>query len=403
MRPRERSVLHFNVADFSVAVEQVVDRSLKGKPVIITHPGAHRAVVYDMSEEAFRDGVRKGMPLVQALKHCRKAQLLPPRFTLYRRAMAAFIKEANNFSPLVEYGADDGHIFLDITGTHKLFGPPPDVGLRLQREVRKQLRIHPIWTYSSNKLVAKVASRLVKPVGEYIVAPGEEAAFLAPLSVSILPGLLKQELERIKEFNLGTIGLLANLSKEQLTIPFGKRAEHIHQISHGIDTAPVISGDSKNKGLHLNYNFADDTNDRAEIESVVLFLAANLTEKLHQQNRAARRVGVWITYSDGSSCVRNATRKQASSVPSIIKELALQALQRTWLKRVRIRSLQVSCDLFQIASGQLSLFDQPIEEKREKQVSAAVEAIRKKFGACSIISATQQPYREKLERSGCLA
>ena len=50
---RERAVLHFNVADFAVAVERVADSSLRQRPLIIAPLQAARAVVYDMSEEAY--------------------------------------------------------------------------------------------------------------------------------------------------------------------------------------------------------------------------------------------------------------------------------------------------------------------------------------------------------------
>lgn len=405
MHFKERSILHLNVADFAVAVEQVVDTSLKTKPLIISHPGASRAVVHDMSEEAFRDGVRKGMPLKQATRRCRKAQILPPRFELYRKAMAAFTKEACSFSPLVEHGADDGHLFIDITGTHKLFGPPPDVGLRLQKEVQRRLSIHPIWTYSSNKLVTKVASRLVKPVGEYIVAPGEEEAFLAPLSVLLLPGLQKKEQERIKEFNLSTIGSLATMTTAQLAIPFGKRAQQIQLMSRGVDHTPVLNGNSAQKSLNRQHYFIEDTNNKDEIESTVFYLITDLANTLRCQNIAVRRVGVWVSYSDGVTCVRNATDKQASSRESQLKTLAVKALHRACFRRVRVRSIQVSCDLFQKESRQLSLFDcslQKVQEKREQKVVTAMDAIRKKFGTSSIITAKQNPYKDTLQANRCL-
>ena len=42
---------------------------------------------------------------------------------------------------------------------------------------------------ASNKLVAKVACETGKPKGFVTVHPGEEAAFLAPLELRILPGI----------------------------------------------------------------------------------------------------------------------------------------------------------------------------------------------------------------------
>ncbi|MBM9536914.1 Y-family DNA polymerase [Desulfobulbus alkaliphilus] len=80
------------------------------------------------------------------------------------------------YPPLAEGSRGNGH--LDVTGTHRLFGPPPDIGWRLRNTLRRDLGFDPIWSVAPNKLVAKVTSRLVKPRREYIVAGGEEVLSL---------------------------------------------------------------------------------------------------------------------------------------------------------------------------------------------------------------------------------
>jgi len=176
----ERRIIHLNIADFSVAVERVLDTNLKGKPLIIADPSP-RAVVFDMSDEAYGDGVRKGMPLATARHRCRSALVLPPRPEQYRKVLHRCLEHALHYTPLVERSHGTGHLYLDVTGTHRLFGPAPDIGWRLRNTLRRDLGLDPIWSLGSNKLVAKVASRLVKPRGEYIVGGGEEMPFLAPI------------------------------------------------------------------------------------------------------------------------------------------------------------------------------------------------------------------------------
>jgi len=58
-----RDVIHLNIADFAVAVEKVCDSSLRNTPVVIATADSPRAAVFDMSDDAYRDGVRKGMLL----------------------------------------------------------------------------------------------------------------------------------------------------------------------------------------------------------------------------------------------------------------------------------------------------------------------------------------------------
>ena len=382
---RERSILHFNIADFAVAVEQVADRSLKQRPVIVAPLRAVRAVVYDMSDEAYRAGVRKGMPLTAATRLCRDASVLQPRVDLYRRAMQDFVKEVRGYSPQIEYGVEDGHLFVDLTGTHRLWGPAADIGLRVRREVRNRLELDPIWALGTSRLVAKVASRLVKPVGEYIVAPGEEREFLEPLPVELLPGLQESELRQLREFHIGRIGELAGFSRHQLMVPFGSRCDYLYEVSRGVDHSEVGTESDRSATLEYEQCFATDTNDRKVVEGALAFLVAKTGLELRRRREVARRVGVWICYSDGGHVVRQASVKVGTSSDFTLCRLASEALQRAWLRRVRLRALRLVCDRLHRESPQLSLFPEAgLKELRRDRVLQAMDAIRSRYGHAAI-------------------
>ena len=167
-----RSIIHLNIADFAVAVETNMQPSLRGYPLIIAPQGAPRAVVYDMSNEAYKEGIRKGMPLARAKRINRKIKILPPSFNRYESVMKDLLKKTLAYTPLIESGTVDGHIFLDVTGSGRLFGPSVDVAFKLKKAFIKAFNFDPIWSVATNKLVAKVATRIVKPVGEYIAILG---------------------------------------------------------------------------------------------------------------------------------------------------------------------------------------------------------------------------------------
>ena len=395
---RERSILHFNVADFAVAVERVIDTSLKSRAVIIAPLAAARAAVYDMSEEAYRAGVRKGMMLRQATRMCREAEILQPRGDVYRKAMKDLLRQVQEYSPLVEHGLEDGHLFVDVTGTHRLFGPPVDVGLQVRRAVRQRLGLNPIWALAGNKLVAKVASRLVKPVGEYIVTPGEEQQFLAPLPVSLLPGLDDREVRQLRDFRIATIGQLAGLSRRQLMVPFGSRSDYLHDISHGIDNSAIDAGARESVPVDYEHIFADDTNDQREVEAAVADLVSRAGLELRRRGQEARRVGIWIAYADGAHVVRQATARRRTASDFLLLQLAGTALARAWLRRGRLRSCRLVCDDLYRQSPQLALFPetQPGEVRRDRLLTA-MDNIRNRFGHGLIATGRQYP---ALERGG---
>jgi DNA polymerase-4 len=380
-KAEERSIIHLNIADFAVAVERTVDGRLRDRPVIIAPEGAARATVYDMSQEAYLSGIRKGMALRRATRLCKDAQILPPHPDRYEHTMCALLKQTLPYSPLIESGETDGHLFVDVTGSARLFGPPVDVAWRLRRQVKKDLGLDPIWSVAPNKLAAKVATRLVKPDGEYIVGAGEEEALLAPLPISLVPGIERNDLLRLQEFNLSRVSHLTALSLEQLQIPFGTRARFLYETARGIDPSPVLPIGQKPPRIIVDYEFGNDTNDKPTLESALYSLVEQAADKLRRRRRAARRVAVILDYSDGMRCARQLAAKPATANDLTLFELARRTLRLAWTRRIRIRHVRLICDRLTFPPAQLQLFaaDQKPNEQRDNLISA-IDRIRRRFG-----------------------
>jgi len=385
MNPYERSIIHLNVADFAVAVERAVDSRLKDRPVIIAPEGAARAAVYDMSEEAYRNGICKGMALGRAVRLCRDARILPPHPDRYEHAMRSLLKQTLPYSPLIETGEADGHLFMDVSGSSRLFGPPADVAWRLRRQVKKDLGLDPIWSVAPNKLVAKVATRLVKPDGEYIVGAGEEESLLAPLPIRLVPGIERDDLLRLQEFNLTRVSQFTALSLEQLQIPFGARALFLYQTARGIDPSPVLPMGQKPPKVIADHEFGNDTNDRSFLESILYRLVEQVGDRLRRHRRAARRVAVILDYSDGMRCARQLAARPATANDLTLFQLARRTLLLAWTRRVRIRHVRLICDRLIFPPAQLKLFaDEQRQTQKRDNLVVAIDSIRQRFGTQAV-------------------
>jgi len=377
----ERTIIHFNVADFAVAVERVVDSRLRARPVIIAPVNAARAAVYDMSDEAYGAGIRKGMALGRAMRLCREAVLLPPHPQRYGRAMRAFLQRVLPYSPLVEQAGGDGHLFVDTTGTRRLFGPPPDIAWRIRRTVRKELDLDPIWSVAPNKLVAKVASRLVKPAGEYIVSAGEEVSFFKPLPLALLPGLARAELVALRELNLARAGEVGELSLAQLSVLFGNRARFLYETVRGVDSSAVLPAGEKRSVVCFGHRFNEDTNDAAMVRAALYALAEKCGSELRKRRLATRRVRLFLDYSDGVAVVRQAATGTAVANDGPLSALAGKVLACAWQRRVRLASLRLCCDRLVPPSSQLLLFAaERTSREREERLMTAIDRIRGRFG-----------------------
>lgn len=381
----DRHVIHINVADFAVAVERAVDRRLRERPVIVAPEGVARAVVYDMSEEAYQAGVRKGMALRRAVRLCTDVRVLPPHPARYEQAMQALIRQALPYSPLIEPGEADGHLFVDVTGTSRLFGPPVDVAWRLRRQARAELRLAPVWAVAPNKLVAKVATRLVKPDGESIVRTGEEASFLAPVPLHLVPGIDHRELVRLGDFNLRCVGQVTALGLAALQVPFGRRGFDLYEALQGIDRSPVRPVGQKPPCVVMDHTFDEDVQAAPALEGALYGLVEKAGHSLRHRCLAARRVAVVLDFSDGRRCARQRAVRPATANDMALFDLARAALYLAWQRRVRVRHLRLVCDRLAFPPAQRALFPaEAAADDQQGRLITALDGIRERFGRGAI-------------------
>ncbi|MBN2573394.1 MAG: hypothetical protein JXP73_02400 [Deltaproteobacteria bacterium] len=378
-----RSIIHLNVADFAVAVERVLDARLHERPVVIAPEGAARAAVFDMSDEAFRQGVRKGMALARARRLCRDVMVIPPHADRYEQAMRDLLARALPYSPLIEMTDTNGHLFIDATGTSRLFGPAYDVAWRIRKAARRELGMDPIWSVAHNKLLAKVATRVVKPAGEYILEEGQELAFLSPLPVALVPGLDEGDLVRLREFRLDRVGQVLAWTLPQLEVVFAGHGRLVYESARGIDGSPVLPVGQNRPEIACDHDFGNDSNDVATLHAALFALVEKSGRKLRQRRLAAQRLGIVLDYSDGMRVVRQGSVMPASANDQRLFATAKAVLDRAFARRVRIRHLRLILDRLTFPPAQLDLFEDR-GLAADDRLLQSLDAIRGKFGEAAV-------------------
>src|SRR6478735_6987872 len=171
------TILHADLDAFYASVEQLLEPSLRGKPIAVGG-----GVVLAASYEAKAFGVRGGMPGQQARELCPQLIFVSGHFKEYQRLGDAAIKVICDFTPLVERISID-EAFADVAGCTHLFGSPADIAEAIRQRVRDELGLPISVGVARTKHLAKVASQVSKPDGLVVVAPGTEMDFLRDLPV----------------------------------------------------------------------------------------------------------------------------------------------------------------------------------------------------------------------------
>jgi DNA polymerase-4 len=254
----------------------------------------------------------------------------------------------------------------------------------MRRLVAQDFQLDAAVGLASNKLVSRVASRVVKVRELCDVFPGLESSFLAPLAVNVLPGVGEVTTARLlAELNLQTVGELALISPGLLGAVFGPAGQRLRSMALGEDFSPVVTPRAL-PTLREEVQLPEDNNRRYRLLGFLYGLVESLGYRLRFQNCCPGELALAATYADG---VQARAREQLVAtgcefqLDSVLYKAALRLFDRAVQRRLRIRRLALSVTNLQPPFGQLALFpwDDP-GRHRETRLLQAVDEIRQRHG-----------------------
>jgi DNA polymerase-4 len=344
-------IAHLDIDAFFAAVEMHRRPELRGRPLVVGGDPHGRGVVATANYAARRFGIRSAMSAAEALRRCPDVVFVRPDITHYREWSGRVWDLVRELSPAVEVlGLDEGYLELpdeDAAGAADA----------VRRAVGERVRLSCSLGVATCKVVAKVASDRDKPGGVTVVAPGGEAAFLAPLPLRALPGVGPRTDQRLRAAGLATIGDLAALDDEALAaVASGRHALDLRARARGIDPRPVVPIPAERISISSERTFAEDVSSGAELESIGWAMVERVAETLRTRGRAARTVTIKLRYTDFQTITRGQTVPAATDDARVIWETARGLLARALTERegpLRLMGVGVSG---LVSERQLTLF-----------------------------------------------
>jgi len=156
--------------------------------------------------------------------------------TVNEPARPELLRVALAHSPRVE-DAGAGRVYLDASGLEGLFGDEPRLAARL-RDAAAAVGVEIRVGIAESRIAALAAARLGP--GVMIVAPGGDAAYLAPAPLSLLD-LPEETATRLSRWGLRTLGELAALPTAGLFERLGGDGVRLQRLARGEDPRPLVS------------------------------------------------------------------------------------------------------------------------------------------------------------------
>ena len=381
------TILHADLDAFYASVEQLLDPSLRGKPIAVGG-----GVVLAASYEAKAFGVSSGMSGFRARELCPHLIFVGGHFDDYQRLGDAVIAVLNDFTPVVERISID-EAFADVAGCTHLFGSPAEIAGTIRRRVRSELGLPISIGVARTKHLAKIASQVAKPDGLVIVDPGTELSFLHDLPVELMWGVGPVTKERLAAIGVRTIGQLANTPGWSLEPLIGPAAsEKLTALAWNRDPRQIRT---QRRARSAGAQSALGRKPAAErvVVPTLRHLADRVASRLRAKSRPGRTVTVRVRFADLRSITRSTTLDAPIASTVTLAEIAEELVRKALAhhpdeKTISLLAISVS-QLEQRVDLQLELpltLDDAKRRPGSKQGVArwladrAVDAIRDRFG-----------------------
>ncbi|MBE2894194.1 DNA polymerase IV [Spirabiliibacterium falconis] len=337
-----RKIIHIDMDCFYAAIEMRENPHLQGKPVAVGGLPSQRGVLSTCNYEARRFGLHSAMPSVTALRKCPHLILLKGNMPLYRRVSAQIQHIFRRFTDLIEPLSLD-EAYLDVTDCCECNGSATWIAQAIRQAIFAETQLTASAGVAPLKFLAKIASDMNKPNGQYVITPEQVDAFIQTLPLAKIPGVGKVTAQKLNTMGLINCGDIQQMSQHILLDTFGKLGQRIWQFSHGIDTRPVQPKQVR-KSISVETTLLRDIDELNEANRVLDQLYDALLARVQSvlPDRTLRdfhHLGIKLKFSDFH--VTTLENRMLVFSKAHFQQLLAQIWQRRKNRAVRLIGLQI--------------------------------------------------------------
>ena len=379
--------IHFDINNFFVGVETLLDPTLRGRAVAVCGaPEKRHGIVLAKSEVAKKLGVKTGMTIWQAKLLCPDLIIITPHHNEYEKYSKIVQQIYLQYSDLVEpFGIDE--CWVDVTKSLDYF---KKTGRELADEVRNRVRTEVGLTISAgvswNKTLAKLGSDMKKPDATTVIDRDVFENVVKKMPVGDMLFIGKKTVAVLERLNIKTVGDLGNADPKTLSGHFGVNAYKMVDMARGVECDPVRPFDYRRevKSVGNGTTLGVDLKTAAQVYRVAYMLCDQVTTRMRRKGVKGSTIHVSIRNTNLEWIGAQETLGTPTHSVKTVLGRALAIFNKIWTLPAPVRSLRIAVsNLTRDTRSQLSLFAENDEVFNDK-ISAAFDKIRTKHGTSAI-------------------
>jgi len=386
--------LYIDVDAFFASVEQSVNRSLIGRPVMVGGEKHERGVVACPSYEARALGVKTGTPLYEAARLIPNGVFLKGDYNRYEDYSRRFFAVIGDYSSEVDRISQD-EACLEIGGTVRHFGSEELLARGLQERIYRELCLSTSIGVAPSRVAAKIASEHKKPYGLTILTHENISEFFAELPIRKIPGIGRVTGRILREMGIRTAGQLGQVPPDYLKSLFGINGLKFASYCRGKDG--ILLRDYRVvRSVSRETGFAEDITDYGVLTSHLYYLLERGAAKLRSLSRKAGTVTIKFRYGDFQT-VEGATRIfPPSNSEQSIYPLVENMFRRLFKRRLGIRLVGVTLSNLKRTTDNETFLNDGIE--KERRLLRGLDAVREKGGFFALMTGRTHALTERYKR-----
>ncbi|WP_413483614.1 DNA polymerase IV [Morganella psychrotolerans] len=330
-----RKIIHIDMDCFYAAIEMRDNPALRDIPLAIGGSSDRRGVIATANYPARRFGVHSAMSTAKALMLCPQLKVIPGRMSLYKSTSEQLHDIFSRYTSLIEPLSLD-EAYLDVSDSTLHCGSATRMAEDIRRTIFSELGLTASAGVAPIKFLAKIASDLNKPDGQYIIAPEQVAGFVLALPLRKIPGVGKVTAKRLADLGLETCRDVQRYDQISLIKQFGKFGQSLWQRCHGIDERSVCP-DRERKSVGVERTLAQDIASWDACRAIVDELFPELERRLSKvsPDLLIARQGIKLKFSDFQQTT------QEHVYPVLDKQDLLKTAERAWESRREGRGVRL--------------------------------------------------------------
>ena len=335
----QRKIIHIDMDCFYAAVEMRDFPEYRNIPLAVGGDGP-RSVLCTCNYQARSFGVRSAMPASRAKLLCPDLKIVHGRMTVYQEISIKLREIFSRYTQIIEPLSLD-EAYLDVSDCPLFNGSATLIAQDIRLTILNELNLTASAGIAPIKFLAKIASDLNKPDGQYVITPKQVSGFIDNMPLSQVPGVGKVTCNKLINYGLAFGRDVKALDEASLVRQFGKLGRSLWYKCNGDDNRAIETKRIR-KSVGVERTFANDINNLEELSAYMrdkLIPELKSRAKKYLPTREISKLGVKVKFKDFHQTTKEFKFHQFDD--SIFQTLLEEGLARGEGKAVRLLGVHI--------------------------------------------------------------